>query len=218
MLEALPFTHHSQLCCDCIAVQAHADRTVAVGSYELLSSTTVSGSDPTISDSSKVGVGGQMRTGAIDFFEVDGDALHLLHHLPCAAGIVLSLHPFYRISPAPSVFDIEWSTSADACLAASSADGSVLLISGGSAWAQPRTVEIAVEHGCMASGVSWHADSLSLCCSLTRCCKRTPHFNCCLNRPPQWFRRCCRSPVASGSHLHQRGARCRGVVLRLAGQ
>ena len=87
MLAALPFAHHSQLSCDCIAVQAHDPRIVAVGSYELLTSAPASGSDTTLSSSGDVGVGGQMRTGAVDFFEVDGEALRHLHHFPCAAGV-----------------------------------------------------------------------------------------------------------------------------------
>ena len=71
-------------------------------------------------------------------------------------------------SHSASVFDMDWSNSVDACLAASTADGSLLLISGCIASAQLRTVAVAVESSCMASGVAWHADSLSLCCSLTR--------------------------------------------------
>ena len=92
MLAALPFTHHSQLCCDCIAVQAHGKHLVAVGSYELLSDASSSGSDAAIAVDNKAGVGGQMRAGAVDFFEVEGEALRLLHRVPCAAGTVFSRH------------------------------------------------------------------------------------------------------------------------------
>jgi len=88
MLAALPFSYHSRLCCDCVAVQAAPPHIVAVAAYELLSS--ASASDPTSAGSEKVGVGGQMRTGAIDFFEVEGEALRLLLHWPCAAGTCLS--------------------------------------------------------------------------------------------------------------------------------
>jgi hypothetical protein len=86
MLQVLPFSCHSQLSCDCVAVQPAPPHIVAVASYELLSSEPAAGSDSTSAGSGKVGVGGQMRTGAIDFFEEDGEALRLLHHWPCAAG------------------------------------------------------------------------------------------------------------------------------------
>jgi hypothetical protein len=92
MLAALPFTHHSQLCCDCIAVQAHGPHLVAVGSYELLSEAAPSGGDAAVAGGNQAGVGGQMRAGAVDFFQVEGDALRLVHRVPCAAGTLFSRH------------------------------------------------------------------------------------------------------------------------------
>jgi hypothetical protein len=178
MLAALPFAHHSQLCCDCIAVQANAPHLVAVGSYELLSEASPSGSDAAAAGGSHAGVGGQVREGAVDFFQVEGDALRPVHRVPCAAGPSFpATASRTSFSHSASVFDMDWSNSADACLAVSTADGSLLLISGCIASAEVRTVSVAVESSCMASGVAWHADSLSLCCSLTRSfaqCSRAP--------------------------------------------
>ena len=169
MLTALPYEHRPQLCCDCIAVQPRAPHVVAVGSYQLLPSAPAAGSGSAIEESGSVGVGGQARTGAVEFFAVDGEALRLLQRVPCAAGTCAPCRSAPTNSQPAPVFDADWSRSADACLAASSADGSLLLMSGGAEWEDVRVEDISVQRGCMASGVSWHSDSLSLCCSLTRC-------------------------------------------------
>jgi hypothetical protein len=142
-----------------------------VASYELLS-----GGDAATAESSKVGVGGQLRAGAVDFFQINGESLRLLHHEPCAAGTVPSVPSVPSSSPPAPVFDAEWSSDAQPCLAASTADGSVLLFSGCTSLQDVSIVDVAVERGCMVSGVSWHADSLSLCCSLTRS-HSTDHHN-----------------------------------------
>jgi hypothetical protein len=82
MLEQLPFTFNTALCCDCISVQKQLPHVVAVGSYELLPAASPT-DDNVIT---KTGVGGQMRAGALDFFSIDEESLHHVNHLPCAAG------------------------------------------------------------------------------------------------------------------------------------
>jgi hypothetical protein len=146
MLTALPFEYHSQLCCDCIAVQPHAPHIVAVASYQLLPSASAAGDGPAIAESGSVGVGGQMRTGAVEFFAVDGEALRLLQRVPCAAGTCAPCRSAPTNSQPAPVFDADWSRSADACLAASSADGSLLLMSGDAEWEHVRVQDIARYH------------------------------------------------------------------------
>jgi hypothetical protein len=84
MLEALPFAFTSTFCCDCVVVQAAQPRIVAVASYELLSDAAAADGEA----APRTGVGGQMRTGALDFFSVAGEELRHSLHLPCAAGDV----------------------------------------------------------------------------------------------------------------------------------
>lgn len=86
MIEALSFDFRSHLCCDCIAVQKVHPHVVAVGSYELLPGASPPENDASVS----VGVGGQMRAGAIDFFAIGRESLHHVHHLSCAAGELFS--------------------------------------------------------------------------------------------------------------------------------